>query len=133
MNATYTYPHAGYRDSFIVNVRAVDKRGCEYHGDTTIYVWKDFWAPNAFTPNNDGENDVFRFLGTEFMTDFHFTIFDRSGRIVFTGDDKDAAWDGTCDGKECGWGVYGYVVNYKSTFKGLNKGGERRGTVTLIR
>jgi len=133
MNATYTYPHAGYRDSFVVNVKAVDKRGCEYHGDTTIYIWKDFWAPNAFTPNNDGENDVFRFLGTEFLTEFNFVIFDRSGRIVFTGTDKDAAWDGTCDGKECGWGVYGYVVNYKSNFRGLNKGGERRGTVTLIR
>ena len=132
-NATHTYSHAGLVDSFVVRVVAEDKRKCLYHGDTTIYVWKDFWAPNAFTPNNDGENDVFRFLGTEFLTDFHFTIFDRSGRIVFTGDDKDAAWDGTCDGKECGWGVYGYVVNYKSTFKGLNKGGERRGTVTLIR
>ncbi len=132
-NALYTYPEAGTRDSFIVKVKAVDKRGCEYHGDTTIYVWKDFWVPNAFTPNNDGDNDVFRFLGTELMTDFHFIIFDRSGRIVFTGDDKDAAWDGTCDGKECAWGVYGYVVNYKSTFRGLNKGGERRGTVTLIR
>lgn len=132
-NATYTYPHAGFRDSFVVKVLAVDTRGCEYHGDTTIYVWKDFWAPNAFTPNKDGHNEVFRFKGTEFITDFHFTIFDRSGRIVFTGDDKDAAWDGTCDGKECGWGVYGYVVTYKSNFKGLNNGGERRGTVTLIR
>ena len=133
MNATYTYPHAGNLDSFVVSVKAVDKKGCEYHGDTTIYVWKDFWAPNAFTPNKDGHNEVFRFRGTEFMTDFHFVIFDRSGRIVFTGDDKDAAWDGTCKGKECGWGVYGYVVNYKSTFRGINKGGERRGTVTLIR
>lgn len=111
----------------------MDKKGCEYHGNTTVHIWKDFWWPNAFTPNGDGHNDVFRFLGTELVTDFHIVIFDRSGRIVFQGDDKNAEWDGTCDGKECEWGVYGFVVNYKSSYMDWNKADEFKGTVTLIR
>ena len=130
----HTFKNPSTRDSFLITARAVDDKGCLYEGDTIVYVWKDFWAPNAFSPNEDAMNDKFWFLGTEFMTEFHWRVFDRTGRIVFESDSREGKWDGRdLNGEECGWGVYGYIVEYKSIFKGINKTGERRGTVTLIR
>ncbi len=129
----YKYPVVD-KDSFLVEVSAIDKDGCEYTGETYVYVWRDFWAPNAFTPNGDGNNDVFRFLGTEFLTEFSYIIYNRQGTIVFEGDSKDDFWDGTNkDGVKCPQGVYGYVAKYKSNYKGLRKRGEKKGMVTLIR
>lgn len=130
VNFTYT---AVTQDSFEVKIIAVDDKGCEYKDTAFIYVWKDFWAPSAFTPNNDNVNDQFRFMGTEYMTEFEFRIYDRLGTVVFEGYSKDDAWDGTFKGEPCPWGVYGYVVKYRSNYKGLEKEGERRGEITLIR
>jgi len=133
-NVTHTYLNPNVSDSFIVSAIAYDDKGCLYEGDTIVYVWKDFWAPNAFTPNEDGMNDGFRFKGTEFMTEFHWRIFDRTGRIVFESDDRNGKWDGRDkNGDRCEWGVYGYIVEYKSIYKGIDKTGEKRGTVTLLR
>ena len=133
-NAKHTYINPNASDSFTVTAIAVDDNGCRYEGDTIVYVWKDFWAPNAFTPNEDGMNDFFLFKGTEFMTECHWRIFDRSGRIIFESDNRNGKWDGTDkNGEKCEWGVYGYIVEYKSVYKGIDKTGERRGTVTLIR
>jgi len=121
-------------DSFLVSVRSVSEHGCEYAGEEWVYVWRDFWAPDAFTPNSDKLNDVFRFIGNEkYITEFSFIIFNRLGEVVFTGHSLDDEWDGTYKGQLCPWGVYGWVVNYKSNYKGLHKGGERKGVVTLIR
>lgn len=132
-NVTYRYPEV-YQDSFNVTVKAVDKDGCTYRGKTTVYVWKDFWAPNAFTPNGDDLNNTFRFVGTEFITSMHFIIYNRIGTIVFEGNSKEDEWDGIDqDGNKCPEGVYGYVVTYKSDFEGLHKSGEKKGTITLIR
>ena len=133
-NVKHTYVNPNVRDSFIVTARAYDDKGCLYEGDTIVYVWKDFWAPNAFSPNEDDMNDKFWFLGTEFMTEFRWRVFDRTGRIVFESDSRTGKWDGRDkNGDKCPWGVYGYIVEYESVFKGINKKGERRGTVTLIR
>ncbi|MBO7636984.1 MAG: gliding motility-associated C-terminal domain-containing protein, partial [Paludibacteraceae bacterium] len=113
---------------------AVDKvNGCEYTGDSVVYVWKKFWAPNAFTPNDDQRNDVFRFLGTEFITDMHFIIYNREGTIMFEGFSKEDEWDGTYNDLPVPLGVYGYVVDWKSDFRGLHKSGQDKGTVTIIR
>jgi gliding motility-associated-like protein len=133
VEATYRYPNPSVRDSFVVTALAIDEKGCEYVGDSTIWVWKNFWAPNAFSPNDDGLNDVFRFLGTEFMTSFHFIIYNREGTIMFEGFTKEDEWDGTYNGEPAPFGVYGYVVTWESDFKDVHKDGERKGSVTLIR
>ena len=132
-NVVYRYPET-YGDSFLVKVAAVDKDGCTYKGETTVYVWKDFWAPNAFTPNGDNLNSTFRFVGTEFITSMHFIIYNRLGTIVFEGNSKLDEWDGyDLNGNKCPEGVYGYVVTYKSDFLSIHKSGEKKGSVTLIR
>lgn len=132
VTASHNYDPAK-ADSFEVRVVAVDKFGCEYHGRSAVYTWMDFWGPEGFTPNGDGLNDKFHFLGGEYMDDFHFIIYNRMGEIVFTGNSINDEWDGKVDGEDAPWGVYGWVVNYNSHYMGINKSGDRKGFVTLIR
>jgi gliding motility-associated-like protein len=130
----YSEYDATTTDSFLVEVKAVDDLGCEYTGSSYVYVWKDFWAPNAFSPNGDGLNDVFKFRGGEFMENFTYIIYNRLGQVLFEGKSIDDVWNGKyADGQYCPQGVYGWVVNYSSTFKGIYKEAEKKGYVTIIK
>lgn len=121
-------------DSFRVFMRARTEDGCMYHHSSYVYVWKDFWAPNMFTPNGDGLNDVFRFLGGEYMEKFHFVIYNRLGQVVFEGNDIDAEWDGNdLNGHPCPIEVYGWTVDYSSNYKGIDKSGKKRGYVSILK
>jgi gliding motility-associated-like protein len=63
--------------------------------------------PNAFTPDNDGENDVSRLLHYNIKELIEFKIYNRWGQLIFdAGDDLDAAWDGTFKGTDQEVGVY---------------------------
>lgn len=87
------------------------------------------FAPTAFTPNNDGVNDVFYFKGN-FVKEYHVWVFDRWGRKMFESTNMNDGWDGTYQGKPAPEGVYTYrveVANYNG------EKGERNGTITLLR
>lgn len=129
----YKYDIDQVSDSVKVSVRAIDRNGCTYEGSKYIYVWKDFWAPTGFTPNSDEKNETFHFYGGQYIDDFSFIIFNRLGEVVFEGKSFDAEWDGTYKGKPCPWGVYGWVAKYKSSIKGMNKSGERKGFISIVR
>jgi gliding motility-associated-like protein len=62
--------------------------------------------PNAFTPNNDGHNDVFRVRYPQFIKKFHLQIFDRWGQTVYRTSDPSRGWDGKLNG------MYQPVGNY---------------------
>jgi len=88
------------------------------------------YLPSAFSPNNDGKNDVFRpiFLGA--VSVFRFAVYDRWGRTVFQSVSPSGGWDGTTGGREQPAGTYVWFCEYK-----LYDEPERiqRGTVILIR
>lgn len=76
------------------------------------------FVPNAFTPNNDGLNDLFKpvsiFLYNDkgnTVFDYTFQIFNRWGEKVFATDEVDDAWDGTYKGKAVQGGVYLWRVD----------------------
>lgn len=120
-------------DSFLVKVRAVDQYGCEYTGRAPIYTWIDFWAPEGFTPNGDDKNDTFKFYGGDYMDSFKYIIYNRLGEIVFEGQAITDEWDGILDGAPCPQGVYGWYCEYESHYMGIEKKGERKGFISLIR
>jgi gliding motility-associated-like protein len=64
------------------------------------------FIPNSFTPNNDGDNDVF-FPHSLGYKSYNIKIFDRWGGIIF--DEDDLAWDGNANGKIIG-GLYSYSI-----------------------
>ena len=73
------------------------------------------YIPNAFSPNGDDHNDVFRVYipnGMATLTDL--MIFDRWGELIWNKDDQqDQAWDGTYRGKPLSVGVYVYVAKVR--------------------
>jgi gliding motility-associated-like protein len=86
----------------------VDENGCTDEDQVTVYVKKDrpIYVPNAFSPNNDGRNDVFHiFAGQSVVEIRSFLVFNRWGETVyqyyhFQPNDPAFGWDGKHRGKE---------------------------------
>ncbi|HVU53861.1 MAG TPA: PKD domain-containing protein [Puia sp.] len=89
--------------------------------------------PNAFTPNNDGSNDVFMIKGISIVK--HMVIFGRWGEKVFERNDfiagdRASCWDGTYNGQKCAPGTYVYFVEMECPSGGTFS---RKGSFILIR
>jgi gliding motility-associated-like protein len=87
------------------------------------------YMPNAFTPNGDGKNDLFRIPETVKIILNKFSIFDRWGNKIFNTTERNAGWDGSFKGAASDPGVYIYLVEGMAN----NKKIQVKGTVTLIR
>lgn len=94
---------------------ATSKEGCI---DTAIFkplcVDKQpiFEVPNVFTPNGDGQNDVFK-VHAESIDEFHARIYNRWGRKVYEWTDVNGYWDGTITGTEASPGIYYIIIKAK--------------------
>ena len=89
----------------------------------------DIFIPNAFSPNEDGENDLLRVRG-KFIEEMLFRVYDRWGQLVFESRDKDLGWDGVFNGVKLNPAVYVYYL--EATCINRNKY-FTQGNVTLIR
>ncbi len=86
---------------------SVQKSICVQSLDTTSSVYEDFFIPNAFSPNNDDFNDLFRVKGD--FSGFEWSIYDRFGELLYTSN-SEQVWDGIYDGQLVGQGVYTYKI-----------------------
>ena len=84
---------------------------CETMGETyTVTIGASaLEIPNAFSPNGDGVNDVWK-VSYRSLIDFHCEIFNRSGQRIYGFNDPAGGWDGTWHGKTVKPGVYFYVI-----------------------
>ncbi len=90
------------------------------------------FVPNAFTPNNDGDNDVFFPVINHFLEDsFEFLIFNRWGTLVFESESPYTGWDGNHLSTPVQEGVYIWKLNAKNKTDGLIN--TFTGHVTLLR
>lgn len=103
-NAAYTFENNGIYPVALV-VRNI--WGCADSVVKAIKVEPDFnvYVPNAFTPNDDGTNDVFLPKGTGIVK-YDMVIYDRWGQKLFQTSDFTKGWDGTFKGEECKSDVY---------------------------
>ena len=87
------------------------------NGDTVTYTQNDAFRiaisesklefPNAFTPNGDGINDVFKAKeGYKSIVRFRALIFNRWGRKVYEWSDPAGGWDGRIGSAEAPDGAY---------------------------
>ena len=96
-------------------------------GDLTFYI------PNAFTPNQDGDNDVFVPV-LPHVRDYHLQIFSRWGEIVFDSDNPTSGWDGcTPKGETAQPGMYIWQIAYLEKVGEDWAPAEHQGTVYLMR
>jgi gliding motility-associated-like protein len=87
------------------------------------------YVPNAFTPNGDGLNDVFKASYGENITKFKMEIYNRWGQKVFESNDMTKGWDGTYQ-QNMLKGVFVWIIKYDSVDL---KNQIMKGTVVLIR
>lgn len=89
-----------------------DQLGCVYRDSVWIVVeYKEaLWIPDAFTPNGDGVNDLFRLHGFG-IRQITWRIYNRWGELVFEGHSLSDAWDGTYRGQPQEMDAYVLVVD----------------------
>ncbi|MEO6166458.1 MAG: gliding motility-associated C-terminal domain-containing protein [Chitinophagales bacterium] len=90
-------------------------------------------VPTAFTPNNDGRNDLFLpAIGCVF-TAYDFKVFNRWGHLVFYTKDPDAGWNGFNEDKPAEVGTYVWTMEYSGAEHGFLLSEKLKGGVILIR
>lgn len=121
-NTEYTFSKAGTHNIVLYATFV--------QGSDTISFTQDYWSevspirvtisesllemPNAFSPNNDDHNDVYRAKKNyKSLVEFHASIFNRWGQKLYEWDDPSGGWDGKYKGKDVKEGVYFVVVNAK--------------------
>lgn len=93
------------------------------------------YAPTAFTPNGDGNNDQFIPIIEEgySIQAFSFQLFDRWGNKIFESFDPQRSWDGLARGAPAQAGVYTWVVRFNVFSDTDAVPFQEGGSVTLVR
>ncbi len=113
-------------------LNAENEFGCTAIDSVTIDLTYFIEAvlPNAFSPNGDGLNDIFRFNMRGIKEVRAFRIYNRWGQKIFEGFSPEDGWDGTYKGELQDMGVYVYYVDMVSF---LDEHLVEKGNVTLVR
>lgn len=117
-NPTFTISDTG---TYQVSLTATWENGCSntFIREFQIVPCIEARFPNAFTPNGDGRNEVFKgiVLGVA-LDDFRLSIYDRWGKLIFETNDPDEGWNGKYrnSGADLPPGVYMYKVDFKNPF-----------------
>jgi gliding motility-associated-like protein len=109
-------------------VEIIDAIGCKASTVFKVIAWcKELVIPNAFSPNNDGYNDIWRVGGLDSEPHASLQIYNRFGNIVFQTNGSNSQWDGKIKGRDAPVGIYYYVIKSKQSTTPF------KGSVTLIR
>jgi gliding motility-associated-like protein len=129
-NPVHSFNTAG---DYPVYLFVTNQQGCRDSVKVEILVKEDFtfFAPNAFTPDGDDDNDVFlpRGIGWD-NTRYKLWIFDRWGNLVISTTEVDKGWDGTKHGANVQQDVYAWEAEVHDLYGMLHK---YQGTVSLVR
>lgn len=118
-NTSYVFDNAG---TYPIVLVVKNNWGCIDTVVKTIQVVDDdfnVFVPNAFTPNEDGNNDTFqpRIMG---VTKYRLIIYSRWGEKIFETTNSSEAWDGTYKGEGCESEVYVWNI-FATGFNGKTK------------
>ena len=114
--STWYHPVHIFQSEGAFEVRLTTEPGerCENTFTRTLHagygIFPVAWfVPNAFTPNNDGTNDVLRIEGPGPCQSPVMSIHNKWGQLVWEGD-ADTGWDGSFGGMPAPEGVYAYIM-----------------------
>ena len=112
---------------------ATNASGCQDTARLLIHVdvLSNLVIPNTFTPNGDGQNEVFRPIIGTWITSFKATVYDRWGLKMYEWSDVNGGWNGEAkNGKPAPDGTYYYIIEGKGAD---SKSYLYTGFITLIR
>lgn len=135
-NSNIQSPVARPRETILYMVTATTTSNCVDVDTVTITVIPpidvdDIYVPRAFTPNNDGRNDMMKPFVPLAWTLNEFSIYNRWGQRLFTTNQRDAGWDGKLKEVQHDSAVFVWVVIAVDPRTG--KRHERKGTFVMIR
>ena len=113
-------------------VQVTDIAGCKDTASVLFRAYQGirYFIPNAFSPNGDGINEVFRPVAVGVISTEWFRVFNRYGHVMFESSNIQNGWDGTFKG------VRQPIGNYIWSIKGKGRDGnviEMKGNVVLVR
>lgn len=131
-NPALQKPMAVLQNDVRFNLTVKDSLGCTGTSSVLVKVYKGvtYYIPNAFTPNGDGINDIFKAIAPGIKQTDYFRIYNRWGKLIFQSKNANAGWDGKYSGIPQPAAVYVWTI------KGTDVTGkpiELKGIVTLIR
>jgi gliding motility-associated-like protein len=130
--ATCQNPNATPTVTTTYILTVTDSLGCTDTDTITVFVdiiCGELFLPNAFSPNGDGQNDVYYVRGNCIAT-LQFEIYNRWGELVFSTTDHTIGWDGTWREKECETAVFTYFL--KATMLDGTEV-EKQGNISLVK
>lgn len=112
--------------SGIVGLKVTDEIGCIGMDSVAITTKPccEIAFPNAFSPNGDGHNDLFRAITPGYHNTRTFQVLNRWGQVVYESVDEHRGWDGTMNGEPLDLGTYYYHINFKCDGKYTDQKGE---------
>jgi gliding motility-associated-like protein len=121
-------------DDQVITTQIIDEAACVDEASSMLKVEVPIFAPTAFSPNQDGINDIYYLQSKADILVQNLEIYDRWGGRVFhkedfNTNDETSGWDGTVRGKDCETGTYVWfaVIDIKGERLKLN------GEINLIR
>ena len=108
-------PVANPEETTTYFVTVQDSFGCEKTDSITVFIATQLcgapyiYVPNAFTPNDDGKNDILYVRG-ENILELHLIIYDRWGEKVFEAKDLNVGWTGIYKDKKLDPAVFAYYL-----------------------
>lgn len=129
--STLQHPNHNYliTGHFNVCLFVTDKNGCMDTICKTEIISLPIGVPNAFSPNGDGQNDLFMIYGGPFK-EVQLKIYNNWGELIFQSDKQSMGWDGRVKGVDQPPGVYLYTIYCISEDDQEHK---LSGDVTLLR
>lgn len=120
--SSHTYSSMGW---YTVQLELTSEEGCKGSLQKWIQPSDDepFFIPNAFTPNDDGDNDIFKPI-ISCAPNFEFWIFNRWGAEIFYTTDVHEGWNGSFEGNRVPIGKYGWKVKYDNSKPNQIQSGE---------
>ena len=95
-----------------------------------VYQGPEIYVPTAFTPNQDGRNDILKSTPVGIKEFKYFAIYNRWGQKVFFSSDENTGWNGEINHLQIDTGIFVWMA------EGIDDKGNiirRKGTVALIR
>lgn len=103
------------------SVIVTDDLGCSETYSITVYVLErevELHIPDAFSPNGDGVNDIFRVVNSDYFEDIDLKVYNRWGELIHQSEGFNHGWDGTYKNEKQAVDVYTFTVTAISTFSG---------------
>jgi gliding motility-associated-like protein len=100
----------------LYSLQVVDGNGCEGADSIRVDTKKcpfGIYFPNAFTPNKDGLNDIFRPVIIGRPTVYKLSIYNRWGQQIFETTDPAQGWNGIIKSREQESGTYIWTCTYQ--------------------